>query len=123
MPVVTILGIRENSSKLTLGRIFHEVRREIAKVNELGITERQVSVFFPTDLGESVRRNFNCNDICVLIRLYAMPERTDEVIHEMAEHVQRRLKKEYFPDSLVEVLPIMLNPKHCSSSADEKGKN
>ena len=117
MPIVTVLGVPETASDLTLSRLFHDIKREIASVEELGLTEKQVSVFFPRDLGESTRCSFNSNEVCVLIAIYAKPERSDEVIHRMAERLQKRLKNNYFQDSLVEVLPQMLDPKHCSSSA------
>ena len=114
MPIVTVLGVPKDKDEFFLSQLLGAIREEISLVKELGLCTDQVSVFFPSDLYQPGLGE----EICISVALYEKPERTEEVIHRMAAAIQQKVKKGFFPDSLVEVMPQMLNPKHCSSSED-----
>ena len=113
MPIVTVFGISEDTDPTILGNLIFAIQNKIAGVKELHLLSNQVTVFFPRDNYQPGLEE----EVCVFVAIYAKPERTDEVIHKMAENIQRTIKRDFFPESLVEVLPQVLNPKHCSSSA------
>ncbi len=112
MPVVTVLGIPKNPGERFLSELIGVIQDQIAGVKELGLRREAVSVFFSNDLFQPGLGE----EICVFIAIFGKPERTDEVLHHMADRVQRKIKKDFFPGSLVEVFPQVLNSRHCSSS-------
>jgi hypothetical protein len=102
MPIVTILGIPPGTPKL------HELRSTvqwaIAANDQLGLTENQVSVFFPTDLLPTEK----CELIAVVHGLFKKPQRTPKVRQQLATATGLVIKQfaelNAIPYVLIEVL-------------------
>ncbi len=112
MPIVRVYGVPESTKKKHLAELVGAIQDQIAEVKKLEVYRDQVSVFFPRDLFQAGLGE----EICVFIAIYGKPERTDEILYQMADRVQRKINKDFFPSSLVEVIPQVVNSEHCSSS-------
>lgn len=119
MPVLYISGVPKHQDENNLHKLNTAIGETIAQVKELELTPEQVTVWFLRDhLTPCVfHPNLVPKAITIVVVIYAKPERTDEVIGRMAHGLQT-LVKAYFPDHLVECLPIPVKPAHCSSSGD-----
>jgi hypothetical protein len=101
MPILIVYGIHpEQKNKGQLEELISDLQKAVASVEELGLTEKEISVFLPTDLcatglGEEV--------ICFCEGLIDKPERTKETCSWLAKEILMTLVN-HFPDiGLIEV--------------------
>jgi hypothetical protein len=102
MPIVTVSGIPAETPNLQ--ELRAAIRRAIANVEELGLTEKQVTVFFPTDLLPSD----TCELVAIVCGLFKRPERTQKVRQRVANTVGYEIRnfamRNAIPYLLIEVL-------------------
>jgi hypothetical protein len=112
MPIVTVSGLPNGFEQDFLTRLCIALRVAVAGVAELGITDKQVTVFFPDNLlqaglGEEV--------IARVTELFGRPERTPEVKRRVAEAVKKCLRFHLTPAlqglALVEVFVYTFDPE------------
>jgi len=110
MPILVVLGVSEETSKLSLSALIGAYQQEIARIKELGLKPEQVSVFFPRDLvldglGE---------EIIVLVQgLLEKPERTLEVINRLKKAIGEETRKSFPKTGLVEVFVSQTKSDFC----------
>jgi len=120
MPVIIVFGLRNSDDTLALESGLKEV---VASIEELGLSEDQVSCFFPK---EFVIRHPN-NEIIVFVEgLFMKQGRTEEVRNKLASQIGENLKNLFtvLPDvKLIEVFVRPFDPAWGFwSSAEEDSK-
>lgn len=87
MPVIFIYGVPDKMPETTLLPLMADIKREVSNIEALGLTEDQITIFFPRDhvaagLGE---------EIIILVRgLFYKPIRTDAVRAGLAQKLVDR---------------------------------
>gem|GEM_PF-4591102 len=110
MPLVLIYGIHSPDVPKIDG-LARDIKKAVASVEELKITEKQVSVFFPRDMNGIPRSQ----EIIALVEgFYEKPERTANVRNKVATEITRALKcyaNEYLEHCrFIEVILKTYNP-------------
>ncbi len=100
MPIVVVYGLPKSMDEPKIGILWKDIRLAIAKIPELGLKEKDVIVFFPSDrlsvgLGEEI--------IIFVKGLFITPQRDDIVRHKIAEEVTKTVRL-HLPKSYVECL-------------------
>lgn len=107
MPIIKVFGLPERMEEKDIVSLWEEIRSTVASVEELRITEEQVTVYFPSDrlktgLGEEVTIE--------VTGLFEKSERTPAVRRQLAEKLGRVVKK-VFPLTLVECFVKPFDPR------------
>lgn len=88
------------------------MRLVISQIAPLQLKPEQVSVFTPFDLC------VDAEEIIVTVIIHEKEGRTDDVLKEMSSRLVAMFRDKCFPGVFTEVNVVVINPKHCSSSAD-----
>ena len=91
-------------------KIKRDTKTVISQIPELQLTPEMVSVFIPAD------RCVCPKELIVTIVIYKKKGRTDAVFKKMTHNLAHILKITWFPDFLVEVNPVVVDPAHCSTA-------
>ncbi len=88
MPVVIIRGVPDDKIGAA-NSLPVAIQEAVASQKELGITLNQVSVFIPSDV---VQQGLGEELICIVEGLFAKPERTKEVLDQLALKIRETLE-------------------------------
>lgn len=113
MPIVIVYGVPPETSSFKLQEMIRDTKNAVASVAELGISEKQVSIFIQQDL---FRGGLGEEIIVFVYGLLEMPARTPRVIRKVKAAVGRKIKKSYFPKAVVEVFVYPIASGLCWSS-------
>ena len=114
MPILLVYGIPEDVKEKQLSEFCEVLKDSVCLIKELGITKKQVSVFFPKDrlkegLGEEI--------IIFVEGLFEKPERTKKVRAVLAEQMATTTKIFFSKAKLVECFVKPFNPSLGFSDA------
>ena len=107
MPVILVYGIPGKFDQTLLRMFWDELRKTTASIEELKLTEEQVSAFFPADL---LQEGLGEEIIFFVFGLLAKPERTSEVRNNLAQKLAATAKV-YFPEAMTECFIIPFDPE------------
>ena len=112
MPVIEIWGLPERLSDATLPHLTLDLCKAVADIEELDISESDVSVFYPLDQASLTRTYPHSairidktieEEIIIFIRgLFEKPERTEEVRNWLAETVGKTVRTYFLKAKLIE---------------------
>ncbi len=107
MPVITVFGLPADTNEQALQELYTDCVDNICGVNELKLSDQQITFFFPVDmmmfgLGKEI--------VVFVDGLFVKPERTDEVLARLA-HALGATVRSHFPNALVEVFCTAVRPR------------
>lgn len=107
MPVIIVYGVPEGTNEDSLKTLSEKFVDIIENIEELGLKDGEVSVFFPTDrmkwgLGEEI--------IIMIEGLFERPERTTEVKKRLARALTEETVRRFPAASLVECFVKSFDP-------------
>jgi hypothetical protein len=106
MPVITVYGTPPNESEEVLKSLLKTIVNSTVSVEELGITEDDISVFFPPD---RVKEGLGEEIIVFVDGLFEDPKRTQPVQNKLAREICYSCRI-FFRKALVEVFVRSFNP-------------
>jgi len=112
MPVVTIHGFQyfgpfqkgKKDQRRALADFIKAIAQQVASIKELGITENEVTVIIADSINEVP------DVICFIDGLFEKPERTGEVLEQLASAVGSYMYGYFLHRKLVEVFVRSFNP-------------
>jgi hypothetical protein len=115
MPIITVCGLPVYLGEDQLQSLTHRFVERIVSVEELKLTEKDITIFFPANrmmqvLGEEI--------IIFIDGLFEKPERTPAVRYRLSNELGLTAKHN-FPDALVEVIPRSFYQETSWSSATD----
>ncbi len=87
MPIIEIWGVPDTIPPEKLVLLMNELKREIAEISALGLTEKQITIFFPRDL---VSDGLGEEIIVFVKGLFYKPERTENIRIQLARKIKDR---------------------------------
>ncbi|MBU1132085.1 hypothetical protein KKC32_02450 [Patescibacteria group bacterium] len=113
MPVIIVYGIREGE-ELDIPELRKKLRENIANIEELKLSENQISCIFPA---EYARPPFLFEKIVFVRGLFARAERTPEVRSMMARAIVAVIKQ-FSPNDFVECFVEPFNMEEGFASSE-----
>lgn len=87
MPIIEIWGVPDTVPPEKLVLLIADIKREVSEIRALGLTEKQITIFFPRDL---VSDGLGEEIIIFVKGLFDKPERTGEVRWGLANKLKDR---------------------------------
>jgi hypothetical protein len=97
MLIVKVFGIPAEMQEPEIGGLYRRLVEATVEVKKLGLTDRQIAVFFPSD---RMKMGLGKEIIIFVEGLFEKPERTEEVRNRLARALGETAR-EVFPNATV----------------------